>query len=470
MKIPLTAVVFFILIINTIFAQTGKVGINTTAPQAMLHVKDSSVLFSGSINLPTTPGDPPASGAGARMMWYADKAAFRAGYVNLNNPTVWDKNNIGIYSTAIGIGTTAPGPGSTAMGSGTTASGGISTAIGYSTDASGEVSTAMGSGTTASGNYSTAMGYNTTVSGFSSTAMGFGTTASGYSSTAIGNGTTASGSNSTAMGIGTTASGVYSTTMGISSIAKGYSSTVVGLYNDSVLNATQTSILPTTPLFIIGNGDDNNNRRNAVVVLKNGNIGINTSVPGNLLHIVKGTAPSGPRHPAAIATLESNQGGYLQFTGQDDNEFGILAGNSLTTNRSGILFMADSSMRLRAGGQSTRIAIAKSGDVGINNLTPTSKLHINGSISKPIQTTVSNITLDANDYTTIITPTASTVVVTLPAASTCSGREYVIVNKDGNNFTFNLNYLDLANVSTNALPATTSITLQSDGSNWHRIR
>jgi len=63
-------------------AQVGKVGINTTTPQAMLHVKDSSVLFNGGAVIPGTPGNPPVSGACVRMMWYPDKAAFRTGVVN----------------------------------------------------------------------------------------------------------------------------------------------------------------------------------------------------------------------------------------------------------------------------------------------------------------------------------------------------------------------------------------------------
>lgn len=89
-------------------AQTGKVGINTTTPQAMLHVKDSNVLFSGNLTLQpnNTHVDPPVSGQGIRLMWYADKAAFRAGYVDADE---WNKANIGNYSFAGGHGTIAKG-------------------------------------------------------------------------------------------------------------------------------------------------------------------------------------------------------------------------------------------------------------------------------------------------------------------------------------------------------------------------
>jgi hypothetical protein len=57
--------------------KNGKTGINTHLPLAMLHVKDSSVVFTGSTNLITTV-NPPVSGQGVRMMFYPEKASFRA--------------------------------------------------------------------------------------------------------------------------------------------------------------------------------------------------------------------------------------------------------------------------------------------------------------------------------------------------------------------------------------------------------
>lgn len=150
----------------------------------------------------TTQGTIPASGAGARMMWYPKKRAFRVGYAI---GTEWDDANIGLYSTAMGANTTASGLYSTAMGRETTADDSYSTAMGWGTTASEDYSTAMGYNTTASGNSSTAMGSNTTASGDFSTAMGSHTTASGLRSTAMGSyastggyaGTMAIGDNST---------------------------------------------------------------------------------------------------------------------------------------------------------------------------------------------------------------------------------------------------------------------------------
>ena len=97
---------YFLCVSVIVYCQPGNVGINTSTPQAMLHVKDSAVLFSGASSLPGSPGNPPASGQGIRMMWYPDKAAFRAGYVSSVN---WNKDSIGIYSFATGSNTKAKG-------------------------------------------------------------------------------------------------------------------------------------------------------------------------------------------------------------------------------------------------------------------------------------------------------------------------------------------------------------------------
>ena len=250
--------IFFILIgfctVAMANAQIGKVGINTTTPAALLHVKDSSVLFSGAANLPVTPGNPPASGAGVRMMWYPDKAAFRVGQVFSTN---WDKDSIGDYSFASG----------------------------YNTKAKGYSSTAIGYFTKATGDYSTAMGYLTEATGYSSTAIGYFTKATGDYSTAMGNSTNATGYSSTAMGHFTTATGNYSTAMGNSTVSRSYGSVTIGRYNDSINSSSPTLWVTTDPVFIIGNGTANNARSNALVVLKNAKTGINTSSPQAMLHV-----------------------------------------------------------------------------------------------------------------------------------------------------------------------------------------
>src|SRR5919108_5712033 len=94
------------------FSQTGKVGINTASPAAMLHVMDSSVVFTGPNSIPA-PGDPPISGMGTRFMWYPQKAALRTGRVT---GPLWNNDWIGLYSVAMGFDVQADGNYSIAQG------------------------------------------------------------------------------------------------------------------------------------------------------------------------------------------------------------------------------------------------------------------------------------------------------------------------------------------------------------------
>ncbi|MCF8450877.1 MAG: hypothetical protein K9G49_13475, partial [Taibaiella sp.] len=126
----------------------GNVGIGTTAPAAKLHVADSSVVFAANGETPTTAGNPAISGAGRRMMWYADKAAFRAGYVD---GVQWDKDSVGDYSVAMGRKTKAKGTSAVALGENTEATGDYSFAAGQNSRASGQNAIALGSNANASG-------------------------------------------------------------------------------------------------------------------------------------------------------------------------------------------------------------------------------------------------------------------------------------------------------------------------------
>jgi len=239
---------------------------------AMTIYKNAGAFWGGAYT--PTPATPPISGAGTRMMWYPDKAAFRAGIVSGSE---WDQANVGVYSMAWG----------------------------YNTTASAIAAMAMGYSTTASGSYSTAIGYNTTASGLYATAMGYSAIASGSYSTATGHGSTSSGSRSTAMGYGTTASGQNSTAMGQNTTAEAYNSLAIGRYN--VGGGVGGSWLVSDPLFEvgIGTGPGTNDRANALTVLKNGKIGLGTATPDEVLH-VEGTIEVDQK-------IQANDAGGLEF-------------------------------------------------------------------------------------------------------------------------------------------------------------
>src|SRR5690606_20752816 len=124
---------FFVILsvtaLHSLPGQAGNAVINTTAPSAMRHVKDSSVVFPSPYyeNFPAYDAPPPVSGAGARMLWYPQRRAFRAGMVA---GTQWNQGNTGFYSFAAGYDVVAAGEAAMALGRGTTANGASSLAIG----------------------------------------------------------------------------------------------------------------------------------------------------------------------------------------------------------------------------------------------------------------------------------------------------------------------------------------------------
>jgi Chaperone of endosialidase/Head domain of trimeric autotransporter adhesin len=261
----------YLFILAAAKLQAQNVGINTTAPQAMLHVKDSSVLFSGpSPFVNYDPASlPPAQGAGTRLMWYPAKGAFRAGWVEDNR---WDKDSIGIFSIAMGHSSLASYTGSVALGIRTQSRNFASTALGYNTQATGE--------------YSFAAGYESKATQQIAVAIGAQNTASGFFSTAIGSNNTASNTSAVAIGQSNMARGVESVAIGSNLKAKARASFVTGWYNDTSDFPDPLFVAPTDRLFQIGNGNGFlGTYSNALTVLRNGNHGLGTVNPLARLHV-----------------------------------------------------------------------------------------------------------------------------------------------------------------------------------------
>ena len=159
---------------------------------------------------------------------------------------------------------------------------------------------------------------------------------------------------------------------------------------------------------------------------------------------------------SATGILGGSNNAYLYATGND-----FVIGNS--KDDKSLIFYTSTS-----GTNTERMEITGSGYVGIGNITPYSSLEVNGSVGYGIASTSANITLDATNYTVILT--GGTPVVTLPAAASTNARRiYVIVNQTGAARTTST-YKNFSNANTTTVAANSSITIQSDGSNWYRIQ
>lgn len=107
-------------------------GIDDTLPTngngAINFASDDGVVAPGAFGS----GEIPTEGAGTRMMWYPEKAAFRAGRVGVDSGAEvnWNEENVGAYSVAVGRDTRAPGTAAVAMGDGTLAARDYSMSVG----------------------------------------------------------------------------------------------------------------------------------------------------------------------------------------------------------------------------------------------------------------------------------------------------------------------------------------------------
>jgi hypothetical protein len=247
----------------------------------------------------------------------------------------YDAQSSGTYSMSAGYQANASANYSTALGVNAASAGVYATAMGYGASSGGSYSIALGMSSTSTANYSTALGYNSSASAPYSTAIGYNASASGdksisigayysYSylrlikltgwtlitvnrqntavdpySIAIGNGNTVSGGGlalgsnnyskatsavaightnyadsaySFAAGYGSRASGYYAFALGEAATAQSSNSFVVGTYN--IIEGNKVDWVTTDPLFVIGNGTGSSARSNAITVLKNGMVGL----------------------------------------------------------------------------------------------------------------------------------------------------------------------------------------------------
>jgi hypothetical protein len=234
-------------------AQTPLLDLDSGAPADVLDANDDGGFVArGEFGT----GVIPATGQGTRMLWHPSKAAFRAGRIDGQGPTLWDDAQVGPYSAAFGIVPLASGvyafgagylveatnDGAVALGFSTLASGFTSFAAGYQGEATGHSAVALGRQTVASGNYSfaagalsqattaysIAMGYQGQATGAYAVALGANANASGPYSFAAGNGTQATNQFAVAIGDQNQASGLASVALGRQTVASGLGSFTTG--------------------------------------------------------------------------------------------------------------------------------------------------------------------------------------------------------------------------------------------------
>ena len=202
---------------NSLWVESNKVGIGTTAPSEKLEVDGN--IKADALHLTTLVGLKPGTGG-----------------IILGNLT-GSATAVGEYSVSAGQNNISTGKKSVAMGQSNTSEGGWSIAIGHTNKSFGIYSVAMGQGnnsTVAStGQSSVAMGQSNTSTGNYSVAMGLSNTSTKSYSVAMGESNTSTGTWSVAMGASNQSQGNYSVAMGQSNKSPGINSFAMGKSNNS---------------------------------------------------------------------------------------------------------------------------------------------------------------------------------------------------------------------------------------------
>ncbi|MEJ6625566.1 MAG: hypothetical protein QNL42_05610 [Flavobacteriaceae bacterium] len=123
------------------------------------------------------------------------------------------------------------------------------------------------------------------------------------------------GERSFGMGYRTQASGDRSIAMGNATEAQSYAATAFGSYNTIVSPLSTSSWNSDDRLFVVGNGSSSSKKSDALVILKNGNIGIGDSTPTEGTLVVSGTIIAS-RSIIASATLTPDYVFDYFYTGE----------------------------------------------------------------------------------------------------------------------------------------------------------
>lgn len=123
------------------------------------------------------------------------------------------------------------------------------------------------------------------------------------------------GERSFGMGYRTQASGDRSIAMGNATEAQSYAATSFGSYNTIVSPLSTSSWNSDDRLFVVGNGSSSSKKSDALVILKNGNIGIGDSTPTEGTLVVSGTIIAS-RSIIASATLTPDYVFDYFYTGE----------------------------------------------------------------------------------------------------------------------------------------------------------
>ncbi|MCL5247099.1 hypothetical protein M4I21_14855 [Cellulophaga sp. 20_2_10] len=246
------------------------------------------------------------------------------------------------------------------------------------------------------------------------------------------------------------------------------------LYNASIWEKIPdiTDLLPPTftdgsILFASSSGAPDEDNGQLFWDSTNNRLGVGTNTPDNKMQV------TGAIRSAGLLNSNGNAGEpAYRFT--DDTDTGMYSKND---NELSFTLGSHEALRLdRYTTTQTQVLISERLGIGFDlpeNLAYTgvdahSTLEVKGSVATAIDVTTGDLTLDDTHHTIILGGAHN---ITLPDASTCKGRIYVIKNPNTLILTATIStYKSLIGVNISAIASLKTIWVQSDGTNWQQIQ
>lgn len=225
------------------------------------------------------------------------------------------------------------------------------------------------------------------------------------------------------------------------------------------IQSNETSVL-SKPILQVRNSGSEKFR-----IQSDGQVGIGTSAPTNLLHLNGGAEGV----ETVLLNLQANAGGStepgtgvtIRFSPTNPAGFNArgaeIAGINQGANAIDMIFRTTSA----TSNFMERMRIMSSGEVSIGTTTPSSMLHVNGTIAVATGNTIENSII------------LSSININLPSAASSSGRIYIIRNTNASaSITVSsiVNYTATASAPYILLATEGAITVVSNGLNWYRVQ
>ena len=180
---------------------------------------------------------------------------------------------------------------------------------------------------------------------------------------------------------------------------------------------------------------------------------------------------------------ENNSGSQNVYLGSESGMFNTGSGNIFIGNQAGKnaagsnklnIDNTDTTTPLISGDFSTNEvtindSLTVNKELGVATSTPASTFEVNGSVATKFKTPLVAGTTNPDGTGMVWRYTSGTGTITLPAASSCTNRIYVIINQTGTNRTIST-YRDLVTNNQTSIGSSVALWIMSDGSEWWQIK